>query len=223
MQVVICHVDCAHGSMEVLTHTDEAQRTHMCATIALMPEARKSGAASTASSAAVQCWMTPSTPVGGPTQSAAAAAVCSLAHRDNKAPTLDVPTMDGSMQLTSAAMQPTHGMQDMKWLRIPSGWGACRLDCSAASDAQPEVGGPRNGPSGGHGASQQGLWSTACAEPVLSAPDAAGCLSAEAQLRHEPAQGPLCHVVALNLRPVIPVRMHGTSVVTALRNPHTPR
>ncbi|KAK9863861.1 hypothetical protein WJX84_009188, partial [Apatococcus fuscideae] len=68
-----------------------------------------------------------------------------------------------------------------------------------------------------------GLWSMALLEDPLDFSEAAGCLSAEAQLVHAPAHGSMCHVQGLDLRPVVPVRTYGLAPTTALQTPRTPR
>ena len=155
----------------------------------------------------------------------AAAAVCSIAKDGSHQLSSSIPAMDGAMQLSSTSLPVERDQRDTHWLRIPSGWEACMLCCSAATGTVGEVGGPGTGLrfSSGHpqGAST-GVWGSACLEPADRL-DEAGCLSAEAQLMGCPSQGAMCRVLGLDLRPVVPVRTHGASPIAGLMTPRTPR
>ena len=159
--------------------------------------------------------------------SPSSSAICNMACSSQPTSKLTVSTMDGTMQLSSASLQPQADGQNSPWLRIPSGWAACRIKNNSAVDPMPDLSGSQCEHTHGTAALpvySKSFWSTAVLESSWDEhSEAADCLSAAAQLRPAAAHGPLCHVQGLDLRPVIPVRTYGPSPTTALQTPRTPR
>lgn len=228
VQVITCQADLSHGTIEVMSRAGETQRSHLFASVTVLHSAIQPTTHRTPSEAHEEAdpnLLSPLLEAPATAASRSPSAVCSMSCSSQLTSGLDVSAIDGAMQLSSALLQPPSHPRDGPWLRIPSGWAACRVDCSAADGAVNEVGGlPCALP---HGMTPEGLagslWSTAVLDASHQPLEQAGCLSAEAQLRRAPVHGPLCHMQGLDLRPVIPVRTYGPSPTTALQTPRTPR